>query len=77
MTLIFTFQRLFVQVEQLTQSIKEEHDKFRYEADAKRLLISEINAMRMQFDESEGVSKQIQSKTNRQDDPVLLKIALE
>ncbi|VDP60940.1 unnamed protein product [Schistosoma mattheei] len=65
------------QVEQLTQSIKEEHDKFRYEADAKRLLISEINAMRMQFDESEGVSKQLQSKTNRQDDPVLLKIALE
>ncbi|KAH9578495.1 Translin-associated factor X-interacting protein 1 [Schistosoma haematobium] len=31
----------------------------------------------MQFDESEGVSKQLQSKTNRQDDPVLLKIALE
>lgn len=68
---------LETQVEQLTQSIKEEHDKFRYEADAKRLLISEINAMRMQFDESEGVSKQLQSKTNRQDDPVLLKIALE
>ncbi|VDP37928.1 unnamed protein product [Schistosoma curassoni] len=68
---------LETQVEQLTQSIKEEHDKFRYEADAKRLLISEINAMRMQFDESEGVSRQIQSKTNRQDDPVLLKIALE
>ncbi|CAH8556101.1 unnamed protein product [Schistosoma haematobium] len=68
---------LETQVEQLTQSIKEEHDKFRYEADAKRLLISEINAMRMQFDESDGVSKQLQSKTNRQDDPVLLKIALE
>ncbi|CAI2728538.1 unnamed protein product [Schistosoma spindalis] len=33
--------------------------------------------MRMQFDESEGVSKQLQNKTNRQDDPVLLKIALE
>ncbi|CAI2728539.1 unnamed protein product [Schistosoma spindalis] len=68
---------LETQVEQLTQSIKEEHEKFRYEADAKRLLISEINAMRMQFDESEGVSKQLQNKTNRQDDPVLLKIALE
>ncbi|KAK4471386.1 hypothetical protein MN116_004819 [Schistosoma mekongi] len=68
---------LETQVEHLTQSVKDEHDKFRYEADAKLLLISEINAMRMQFDEIDGISKQMQNKTNQHDDPTLLKIALE
>ncbi|TNN08390.1 Translin-associated factor X-interacting protein isoform 2 [Schistosoma japonicum] len=68
---------LETQVEHLTQSVKDEHDKFRNEADAKLLLISEINALRMQFDEIEGISKKIPNKTNQHDDPILLKIALE
>nr|CAH8847502.1 unnamed protein product [Trichobilharzia regenti] len=68
---------LETQVGHLTQSLKEEHEKFRYEADAKLLLISEINAMRMQFDEIEVITKHAQIKTNENDDPVLLKIALE
>ncbi|CAH8502452.1 unnamed protein product [Schistosoma turkestanicum] len=66
---------LETQVEHLTQSVKEEHDKFRFESDAKLLLISEMNAMKAQFDEMEGSSKQTQS--NQHDDPVLLRIALE
>ncbi|VDQ04946.1 unnamed protein product [Trichobilharzia regenti] len=65
------------EVGHLTQSLKEEHEKFRYEADAKLLLISEINAMRMQFDEIEVITKHAQIKTNENDDPVLLKIALD
>ncbi|CAH8847652.1 unnamed protein product [Trichobilharzia szidati] len=68
---------LETQVGHLTQSLKEEHEKFRYEADAKLLLISEINAMRMQFDEIEVITKHAQNKTNENDDPILLKIALE
>ncbi|TPP57483.1 Translin-associated factor X-interacting protein 1 [Fasciola gigantica] len=66
-----------LEIEKLKESLEEEHARYRHESDARNLLITEINTMRNQYNEIEGVARQTQAIAKEAGDPTLLKIALE
>ncbi|CAL8069837.1 unnamed protein product [Calicophoron daubneyi] len=68
---------LKTQIDKLMESLEEEHARCRHESDAKHLMITEINSLRIQCAELEAITRQTQVMSSQTDDPVLLRIALE
>ncbi|KAL8570488.1 hypothetical protein ACOMHN_034523 [Nucella lapillus] len=64
------------QVTKLQETLKEEHQKYRDECDARKLLVSDINDLRYQ-QEDYLASKQTATEEEVEEDPVMLKIALK
>ena len=64
------------QVTRLQESLQEEHQKYRDECDARKLLLSDINDLRYQ-QEDYLASKQTTSEQEVEEDPIMLKIALK
>lgn len=64
-------------MDKLKECLEEEHARYRHESDARHLLVTEINTMRNQYNELEGIARQTQTVSKEVGDPTLLKIALE
>ncbi|XP_076469854.1 translin-associated factor X-interacting protein 1-like [Babylonia areolata] len=64
------------QVNRLQENLREEHQKYRDECDARKLLVADINDLRYQ-QEDYLASKQTATEEEVAEDPVMLKIALK
>ncbi|VEL42546.1 unnamed protein product [Protopolystoma xenopodis] len=64
-------------VEHLAQQLSEEYNKYRDEADARRILISDINELREQFDDMSIAKKHALQSSREGDDPIILRLALQ
>ncbi|KAK7114786.1 translin-associated factor X-interacting protein 1-like [Littorina saxatilis] len=64
------------QVSRLQETLREEHQKYRDECDARKLLIADINDLRYQ-QEDYMASKQSNTDQEVTEDPVMLKLALK
>ena len=60
----------------MQETLKEEHQKYRDECDARKLLIADINDLRYQ-QEDYLASKQSSAESEETEDPVMLKLALK
>ena len=65
-----------LQVARLQETLQEEHQKYRNECDARKLLITDINELRYQK-EDYTAAKQNSSDEEAVEDPVLLKLSLK
>lgn len=65
-----------LQVSRLQETLREEHQKYRDECDARKLLIADINDLRYQ-QEDYMASKQSNTDQEVTEDPVMLKLALK
>ncbi|TGZ39761.1 hypothetical protein CRM22_011245 [Opisthorchis felineus] len=61
----------------LKASLEEEHGKCRHEADAKNLLVIELNDMQNHYSELQKVTQQAREEATNVGDPALLRIALD
>ncbi|GAA56871.1 translin-associated factor X-interacting protein 1 [Clonorchis sinensis] len=66
-----------VEIDKLKTSLEEEHGKCRHEADAKNLLVLELNDMQNHYRELQKVTQQAREEATNFGDPALLRIALD
>ncbi|OON15205.1 hypothetical protein X801_08995, partial [Opisthorchis viverrini] len=66
-----------VEIDKLKASLEEEHGKCRHEADAKNLLVIELNDMQNHYSELQKVTQQAREEATNVGDPALLRIALD
>ncbi|RDD47069.1 Translin-associated factor X-interacting protein 1 [Trichoplax sp. H2] len=70
-------QTLAEMIQKLQEELSLEHEKYRNEADARKLLVQDINDLRYQYEELITARDQGRAKDNTQEDAVMLRIALE
>lgn len=62
------------QIKKLKEHVKELYEKYRFEADARKLLIADFNSLKHQQEEQKGDADE--AGTRELEDPVLLKLKL-